>query len=177
MTPNAATHPRAHLRIVREMLTPPVHLLREDATLAELIDTFARDATSQTAYLVTPSRRLVGSVPFRDLRRALHLRHGARFPGLAGLIQRAWHGAVEAAGDLAKQECGVTLDTPIRDALFHMDLRRLSDLPILDQRGTLTLELTHGAHAKLLANLAPGNAAPAVNIRSKIDSTRHSVAR
>lgn len=145
--------PDAPLHAILERLTPPVHVLDPDASLADLASAFAEDGRSLTAYLVA-TRRLEGVVPFRTLRRAIHPRHGARFPGLAGLAQRMWATPADAAlRDVARAIPAATLDTRICDALFHMDLHHLSDLPIVDRRGELVLELTHGAHARILDDL------------------------
>lgn len=159
--------PTAQLRVIRELLTPPAHVLREDATLGDVADAFATDGRSQTAYLTGPGGLLTGVVPFRRLRRAAHLRNKVRFPGLAGLLQRAWVGPVATARDIARPPVGVDLHTPIREALFHMDVQRLTDLPIVDQRGAILLELTHDAHAKLLRDLLAKPIARAIDVRGK----------
>ncbi|HWH07831.1 MAG TPA: CBS domain-containing protein, partial [Candidatus Thermoplasmatota archaeon] len=139
----------------------PAHVLRPDAGLRDVADAFARDARSLTAYVTTGGDRLAGAVPFQALRRAVHPRRGARFPGLAGLLQRAWSLPVTHARDLARDVPAATLETRIRDALFTMDLHRLADLPVVDRRGRLVLELTHGAHARLLSELMAREKAPA----------------
>lgn len=147
-------HTSAELRVLREYLTPPTIVLPEDATLDDLVDAFATHARSHTAYLTTSSGLLAATVPFRKLRKALHPRYGARFPGLAGLLQRAVRAPVRKALDCATRAPGVTLHTPIRDALFQMDLHKLTDLPIVDAHGKLVLELKHDAHAKILRDLS-----------------------
>lgn len=141
------------LRQLDKFLTPPVHTLPPDATLADLARRFQLDARSRTAYLVTPGGGLVGVVPFRALRRHVHPRVGARFPGLVGLLQRLGAAPVRRAADLAVSAAPARPDTRLRDALFQMDLRRLTDLPVVDARGRLVRELTHEAHARLLAEL------------------------
>lgn len=161
--------PRAELRVIREVLTPPTHVLPEDATLEDITHAFAADGRSQTAYLASSGGLLTGIVSFRSLRRAVHLRQKVRFPGLAGLLQRAWHGRATSARDIAKAPIGVDLHTPIRDALFQMDIQRLSDLPIVDRRGAVVLELTHDSHAKLLRDLLAKPEARAIDVRGKND--------
>lgn len=147
--------PADALRRIEPLLSPPVHVVRPEASLAEMAARLARDARSHTLHVTTEEGFPLGVVPFRALRRAVHVRAGVRLPGLAGHAQRLWHADARTAEDLLVRVRPARAETSLADALLEMDVARIADLPVVDRHGVLRRELTHHAHARLLDALLP----------------------
>lgn len=156
MNPRAAITASDHLGDVQHLLTAPRHVVRSTATIDETAARLLRDPSSSTAYVVNLNGRLLGIVPFARLQRALHARVGVRATGVGGLVEGLRDARRLTAEDVMAGIEAPTAAVSIRAALLAMQRAQAADLPVVDGRGKLWLELTHAGHARLLALLLEG---------------------
>lgn len=160
MNPPADITASSLLAEVQDLLTPPRHVVRNTATLQEAAERLLQDPSSSTVHVVNLNGRLLGILPFARVQRALHARAGVRAGGVGGLLEGLRDGGRLGVEDVMVRLEAPTAATTVHAALLAFERFGTTDLPVVDGKGKVWLELTHAGHARLLAALLGDARAP-----------------
>lgn len=118
---------------------PPAVL--KNATLREAIEALLANPLSRNVYVIDTEGNLAGAVTVETLLKHVGYRAGVRENSAKAFIALLRDSLKEQVEEVMKRTKPVTMDTPLKEALYIMLDEHMTDLPIVDQDYKLIGEL------------------------------------